>query len=131
MRYCQGNNRVSPRKYGHQQQGSVPGEGAPSAATNYRRMALDYALQGDYDKSRVFEGKSLVARQEELDEDDPRMVKVCRDLGNLRLRGDDYDGALEYYAKGLALAIGLNGERHPDVATIYSEMAAVFTSQGA
>ena len=42
----------------------------------------------------------------------------------------EYDKALEYYAKALAIQLATLGENHPSTATTYGNMGSTYDSKG-
>eukprot|EP00002_Diphylleia_rotans_P034021 TRINITY_DN7281_c0_g2_i1.p1 TRINITY_DN7281_c0_g2~~TRINITY_DN7281_c0_g2_i1.p1 ORF type:complete len:512 (-),score=74.06 TRINITY_DN7281_c0_g2_i1:601-2136(-) len=51
-------------------------------------------------------------------------------LGSNFYDQDSYEQALEYYERSLAIYLKTVGEEHPNVATLYNGIAAVYDSQG-
>ena len=51
-------------------------------------------------------------------------------MGKVHKLKGDYDKALEYYNKSLAIRLNALGEKHPDVADSYNNIGMVYHAKG-
>ena len=62
--------------------------------------------------------------------DDIQVAISCKNIGKVHRVKGEYDQALEYVQKALAIELKLHGPNHPDVAVSYGSIGMVYNAKG-
>ncbi|MDR1565101.1 MAG: tetratricopeptide repeat protein [Oscillospiraceae bacterium] len=104
----------------------LPKDKPAPAALTYYDIAIDYYERGKYDEALNWQLKAVTEIENVLDADDVEVAGSYNFLGMIYDELDEYDRALEYYFKALAI----NGTEHPNTATNYNNIGNSYAHKG-
>jgi tetratricopeptide (TPR) repeat protein/predicted Ser/Thr protein kinase len=101
-----------------------------AVATLSRRRAALARLDADLETAAREQVAALELLERELGEDDPELVEVILELGELRRAQGRHDDAALHVARALRMASALYGEEHPRVAAVLAARAKLEVTKG-
>ena len=121
----------NPEKYKFRNYLDLPYDGIALDDLPYLSMGLfasDYLA--DYQTSMMYNQTYLMMAQFSGKEDTSDTATSYNNIGAVYCSQGDYDKALEYYSKALAIKEKVLGLEHPDTATFYGNIGAVYYNLG-
>src|SRR5262249_28322540 len=86
--------------------------------------------RADYERSRKWHRRALEVAQGVLAEGHPMVGTTLANLSAAELASGNLEDALRHQLQAMDLTLAARGERHPDTALIFQDLANIYLQQG-